>query len=488
MTDPLEVELKLEVAPADWRKLEAIVPAASSDGAAEHLVSTYFDTPKHALRDAGLSLRVRRQGRVRIQTVKAAGGSAAGLFERREWEHRIKGDRPVLDTASDPLLQILGREVLDRIDPIFTTDIHRAHRTVRSADAAIDIALDTGAIRAGDRHESIHEIEIELGTGTPQALFDLARCLDKQVPLRLGVQSKAERGYRLIAGRPAGAVKAEPIVLDAMGDAGEAFQAIARACLQQFRLNETVLLATGEVEPLHQARVALRRLRSAFSLYRDLLKGDARAELLRGELRWLAVELGKVRNLDVLGARIDDRETRERVAAARTETFRHVRAELASARTRLLMIDLVEWLALGDWRTQPADPALLHRDVIGFAHDLLADRRQRLRQNGRGFARLDAAHRHRVRIAAKKLRYAVEFFWSLYAHGKARRRRKAFLAGLEELQDQLGALNDLATGPALLARLGIDAELPQADPQTQDCLVRQAAHAFAGFADAKRFW
>lgn len=488
MTDPIETELKLEVAPADRKRLETLEPVMSHDGATEHLVSTYFDTPEHALRDAGFSLRIRRQRRARIQTIKADGRGAAGLFERREWERRIEGNAPALDATSDPLVAMLGREALAQVGPVFTTDIRRTQRTIRHADATIAFALDHGAIRAGDRHETVCEIELELHAGAPQALFDLARCLDAQVPLRLGVQSKAERGYRLIVGHSAGAAKAEPIMLDRAGDVGEAFRAIAHACLRQFRLNETVLLLGGEAEPLHQARVALRRLRSAFSLYRGLLRDDAHAALFRAELRWLALELGKVRNLDVLIARIGDEDVRERIAAARARAFAQAHAELASARTRLLMIDLAEWLTLGDWRTRPADPALLHRDVGGAARELLADRSKQLRRRGKRLAALDAADLHRVRIAAKKLRYATEFFESLYAHGKARHRRKAFLATLGALQDRLGALNDLATGHQILVGLGVDTELPSADSRTQDHLLREAVQAFARFADARHFW
>lgn len=70
---PQEVELKLEVAPSELEKVLAHpLFSERSDGlTTQTLHSTYFDTPDHALRQAGISLRVRRKGDQRIQTIKA---------------------------------------------------------------------------------------------------------------------------------------------------------------------------------------------------------------------------------------------------------------------------------------------------------------------------------------------------------------------------------------------------------------------------------
>lgn len=486
MADPQELELKLEFDPADRERLDTALPEIA-DGETDRLVSTYFDTPAAELRAAGYSLRVRRQGRQRTQTVKAARGASAGLFERSEWERRIKSDKPLLDAEAGPLAEAVGAKALARIKPLFVTDVERATSRVDRADGAVELAIDEGEIRAGRRAERLSELELELGGGSPQLLFDLARQLNERLPLRLGVRSKSERGYALAAGTPRAATKAEPILLDCDGDAGDAFRAIAQACMRHFRLNETLLLDSREVEPLHQARVALRRLRSAFSLYKPLLAEDGTAELLNAELRWLAAELGQVRNIDVLIPRCKG-EARERLKAARSRTFAQVRSELASSRTRLLMIDLTAWLAVGDWRTRPPDPQGLRRSVLPFARDLLESRRERLKRRGKGLAGLDDAHRHKVRIEAKKLRYAAEFFGSLYAEGKARRQHKRFLDAIEALQDQLGELNDLVVGPEVLAKAGIDAKLPQSGKQRQKRLREMAEKACNVLMKQKCFW
>lgn len=487
MSDPMELELKLEFAPDDRQRLEAMLPPASRAPTTRRLVSTYFDTPGQDLRRAGYSLRVRRDGRRRIQTFKADGGGFAGLFARPEWECPVAGDVPLFDENCAPLAAMLGAGALARIGPVFVTDVRRTSWMIDYAGARIEVALDDGEIRAGACIERLCELELELSAGPPRALFDLARALNEAVPLRLGVRSKADRGYACVDGNPTGRAMAEPLALDPEGDAGDAFRVIAGAGIRQFRRNEALLLATAAAEPLHQARVGLRRLRSAFSLFGPLLAADRRAGQLRAELRWLAAKLGDVRNLDVLIARCADAAGDE-LFAARTRAFEQARAALASTRCRRLMIDLAAWLELGDWRVAPAHPARLHAALEPFARALLESQRRRLKHHGKGLARLAPRRRHRVRIEVKKLRYATEFFTVLYADGKARRRHRAFLAALDRLQDLLGELNDLAVGAALLARLGSDMKLPKSGRHRRRRLLDGAEDACDALLRAKRYW
>lgn len=486
MSDPLEIELKLELAPRDCERLDLADVFGPGESESHRLVSTYFDTPDLALRAAGYSLRVRRRGRERIQTVKANGAATAGLFRRLEWERPIEGDEPVLDDASGPLRQLLSPETLARIAPLFVTDVTRTSRVIHGG-GAIEAALDRGEIRAGERAEALCELELELQGGSPQALFDLARRLDEHVPVRLGVRSKSERGYALAAGKSGRAVKAEPIALKRDGDVHEAFETIARACIRQFRLNEALLLDKGEPEPLHQVRVGLRRLRSAFSLFKPLLAEDERAPLLRAELRALAGALGDVRNLDVLIPKFDG-DTRDRLIAAREHCFARARMELSSARTRLLMLDLAEWLALGAWRSHSKKAAVPDDGLAAFADSLLESSLKRLKRRGKGLAGLSDEKRHKARIQAKKLRYATEFFASLYSSEKAGRRHATFLERLEKLQDYLGELNDFVIGPQILARLGIAAKLAKAGKDERQRLLDRAETAFDTLVDTKKFW
>jgi CHAD domain-containing protein len=62
---------------------------------------------------------------------------------------------------------------------------------------------------------------------------------------------------------------------------------------------------------------------------------------------------------------------------------------------------------------------------------------------------MDEDSRHEFRIQVKKIRYAVEFFRSLYPDS---RRKTHFVREVEQLQEALGKLNDLVTARSLAHR------------------------------------
>jgi CHAD domain-containing protein len=291
-------------------------------------------------------------------------------------------------------------------------------------------------------------------------------------------------------GLPAAAVRPHPITLSAAMTAADAFPVIARACMAQFRLNEAIVCARHDPAALHQARVALRRLRSAFSIHRAMLT-DAGSLALAAEVRWLAGELGKARDLDVLVGRLGKGPLRDHLVGVQAEAHAGAVAALQSARARTLMADLAQWLAGGAWRWQPVRPGPLALPARKVAARALDRYRRKVRKSGRHLARLDDAALHEVRKAGKKLLYAADFFASLFDRTGEQRQRRRFVRVLEKLQDQLGAINDLATMPAVLARHGL-ADHPQAAALFGTGKRRRLRAAAAASHDdliaAKRFW
>ncbi len=481
-----EIELKLELTPA------AADTLIKSDlfTAAPTIIrqrTIYFDTPGRDLSGAGFEIRIREAGGLRIQTVKATGTETAGLFARPEWEQPIEDDSPVLDDTT-PLRALLGAKAHE-LGPAFEVHVERRIWNVTQNEAVIELVLDRGEIVVGERRSPVCEIELELKSGSPSDLFAFARRIDAIVPLKLGVLNKAERGYWLL-GPAVRTLKAEPIALSSDAAATAAFRRIAGACLRQFRLNE-VLLDRNNAEALHQARVALRRLRSAFTIHKSMLEDD-RFDHLRQELRWLASALGEARDLDVLVARSGGEEARARLEAARADAYDQAEMALASPRARSLMLDLSEWLALGEWLTLPWGEEGREQPARDFAAMALDRFRRKMKKDGRDLANVDDSTRHELRKDAKKLRYATEFFASLFDRKRQKRRHKNFLGALEALQDHLGALNDLATAPKLLARLDLDNDPAAAallEPSKNGAeLIEKAAEAYDVFVDAKRFW
>jgi triphosphatase len=476
-----EVELKFDVEPAAVARIRATPVLAAAAARVEASQSLYFDTPDGALRKAGVSLRVRRSGGRIVQTAKRKKGSAAGLFVRQEWEAELARFALDLDAfALGPVRRLLGKVERDALKPVVRTRFTRSSWQIDHEGSRIEVVLDEGVVTAGRRQAALIELELELKRGKPAALFDLAEQIGRAAPLRLGTMSKSERGYALREGRLGGAAKAEPVALDPAAGEAAAFRAVVHACLRHFRRNEIALLAAPDPEALHQARVALRRLRSALSLFRPTVRGKD-YQHLREELRWFAGQFGEARNLDVLlaGHSLPDHATlRRALAAERDKAYARVMAALAGARGRALMLRLALWLELGRWRLKPR----AGRPVHDLARSQLDRQWRKVRRRGAGLAALDADAEHQLRIDIKKLRYAAEFLAPLYPDGRGRR----FIAALRSLQEQLGVANDARVARAATARLapGLEASLPRPPAAA----ARAAGSAFRRASSAAGYW
>ena len=267
------------------------------------LTSTYYDTLDLALHRELLTLRVRKQGRKFVQTVKAGDLAGPDLFARREWEDPIASRRPDIDapkTGRRLPKSIRGQD----LRPVFTTSVTRTVIEIEPNPATrIEAAIDEGKIRSADgsAEEPISEIELELKSGDPAALFDVALRLLEAAPVRIETRSKVERGYRLLGtvDLPQ-AVHTAPVVLDPAMNVETALQHFGRQCLTHLLRNEPVMLA-GEPEGIHHVRVAVRRLRSGLSALKSMLPLEERCWASE-ELKWLTHALGPARNWDVFAA------------------------------------------------------------------------------------------------------------------------------------------------------------------------------------------
>jgi triphosphatase len=474
MDAPREIEIKFTTPAEAWPQLKRSLPAKGGmRGKASRLVSVYFDTDKFDLHKHGVSMRVRRNGRQRLQTIKADNGSS--LSTRGEWEREVRSDSPDLNAAQDtPAAKLLGKKKIRRgIRPVFETRITRMVYPIRLGESLIEVALDQGEIDSGRESSPLCEVELELKRGQPDDLFRLAKSLAEKVPIELGLASKAERGYRLLSGDGESAVMAAPVALRPDMAVGQAFQVIAHACLTQL-VGNLPALRRGDSEALHQARVALRRLRAAMSLFADVVR-DQQTESIKNELKWITSEFGPAREMDVLWARADatSRETHALVADAeldglpaledelalrRQRAFRRARAAVESARFRILLIDLAAWIEVGAWLSADDPLQRLEREtsIERFATTELDRRWKKILKRGRKLRGLHPRRRHKLRIAVKKIRYASEFFADVFRGTKSNRRQKAFLKRLKPVQDCLGELNDITVHQHLTSDLAAE--------------------------------
>jgi CHAD domain-containing protein len=238
-------------------------------------------------------------------------------------------------------------------------------------------------------------------------------------------------------------------------DPGAAARTIIGAALDQLQANEEGLIAGSDPEFVHQARVALRRMRSVLRIFRDAI-GRERARTWRDELAAATRALGDARDWDVFTD-----ETLPAIALAYgDETLTRSLAQLAGAKRRqaragardairsqayaAAILHVCAWLAGAEPKVE--DPAERIRE---FAARVLQKRHKRLKEELERLAELDIEERHRVRIRAKRLRYGVEAVASIMDGGAARR----FAHRLSDLQDALGRANDAVTGLRLLESL-----------------------------------
>jgi inorganic triphosphatase YgiF len=466
-----EVEFKLAIDPADaaaFRRLPLLHDCGLGRPHRLKVYNVYFDTPGLLLKRHSMALRLRRIDGKWLQTLKTAGVNTGGLHQRGEWEYPLR--TPQLDLAlfrETPLARLAQGSALHlALKPVFTSEFHRTSWLLEMAPGQrVDVALDRGVICCGELAELISEVEIELLDGSAAAVFDVAFALVLQLAMRPAHVSKAARGYRLFHPEPLVSRRAGTIELEREWSRPEAFEAIVAACLGHYDANVEGALGENDPEFIHQLRVALRRLRSAMRIFRP--SGCERAA---AELKWLTAALGDARDWDVLIVQtlpvllleFGDTDLASDLMEAATRRQRAARdaarAALVCKRQSLLLMTIGRWagvpgevILLPSRETCSGDAAQAStgRRLSRFAmHELRRRRRRLLRVKG-GIANLSADERHQVRIAAKRFRYAVDFFSSLFDQEHSAPYAKV----LGELQDLLGETNDDAVAMRLVESL-----------------------------------
>lgn len=439
-----EFELKFQV---PKERLDGVA-AALQRGSVErkHLRARYFDTPDGALARRGLVLRLRQEGRERLQTAKGPGPTSVDRLEH-DVPIPASAEQPVPQLhAGHPLGEELRRALADAsapLQPLFETDVVRRSRVLQAAGTTVEIALDQGRIRANGSSLPVLELEFELKEGSPEALVELAQRWCEEHGLWLDPLSKSGAGRRLAQGmtdpppvlagrvRPAAGTSA---LLASILDAG----------LQQV-LGNARELATGAGgdEHVHQLRVGLRRLRSALRELQDW--GDiaaVRAEVepalqavfgVAGEHRDRATLLPALREqLGAVGAPLAgwDAPLPDVGAAVRGPEF-----QLAVLR----LVGCVQELAAGP------DGGL--KGARRAAREHLRKLHRKALQEGLRFTELSAPERHAVRKRLKRLRYLSELVRPLFAGAAVDR----YVRSLKALQDALGAYQDAVAGRQLFA-------------------------------------
>lgn len=475
-----EIELKFQVPPTQAAALARAVATASAQ--VIRLQAAYADTTDRRLAAAGLALRLRREGRRWVQTLKGRGD---GLMARPEHEVPVAGGAalPAFDAKRHAGLPVGERLIALLADGaplqvLYRTDIRRTLRRLRSAGAMVELAHDRGHIEAAGQRLAVNELEFELLAGPSAALVALAGRWVVRHGLWWDVRTKSERGFRLAEGlHEVPAVHAAPSAVAEGQTPGQALAAMLHGALSQVLPNAAEIAAgTAAPEHLHQLRVGLRRLRSVLREAAPLA-GVAAAEALALDRDWARPfgALGAARDADVLAGDLAP-ELDAALAAAglpplvwpveavgsKPEPAAVLRgAEVQTLLLRSLALALTS--AQPDLASSPADgpgpggklqaaeEAAVQTAAQPFgradAAALLQPLWKRVKRGARGISAASPEALHTLRKRAKRLRYLMEALAPLLPPKRLRRA----IAALKPALNCLGELNDLHTADARLA-------------------------------------
>lgn len=514
-----EQELKLNVPVAMQARVEQAVKRAKFSEI--RLRALYFDTPSRALVQARIALRLRLEGDQWVQTLKMPGDHTLSRIE-------INQDRPeaTLDLslyAGTPAGEVLS-SLTEPLQVCYETDVMRLLRDTRSLSGTVELAFDRGWLRAGALQLPISELEFELKRGALAAVFEVGRQWQQKFGLLLDFRSKAERGDRLAQlaqtlealavqdtsdaaslarqakeraqqvadfWKPRGAA---PLALASVikeRDAARALATVTSECLEHIVRNAAVLCEVDTAgicqaatpEHVHQLRVGIRRLRSAWSFF------DRITELppleYRQQINAYFSQLGGTRDVDVL-----QESVLPALAAAglpplvlpispHQDSSPQLVASSDFQRWQLDMLATCTILAPNIAHTPSLKPLLLKR---------LKKWHRRIVQKGLAFSTLEIEQQHALRKKTKRLRYALQFCESLFTEAALQAYRKQ----LAKAQDILGEMNDLYVAQPLFESL--KEQQPQAwfacgwIQARLATLTQEASESFKQFAKTEPPW
>ncbi len=482
---PREVELKLFVPPSSAARLWShplLVAHAVGPLRVARIENRYFDTPGHELAQRRMALRLRRIGRRWLQTLKQSLADEGAMSARGEWEMPVAGPALEIGRLRDTPLATIApvRSLARRLQPLFTTNFRRESRLLRLPDGSeLEFAFDVGVIGTGRgrtrRSLAIREVEIEVKGSPDGATPDLMRFaarLCRDVALIPLAASKAARGYRLVDGA---ALEPERVVLpvpEASDHPAVYLSHVLTACNRALLVNVHALFELAavdasmdaRVEFVHQARVAVRRMRSALQTFRPVADGG-RFDRLDARLTIMGKAFGTARDWDVFVtttlARIADEVATDAVGRAALDSLRVDVAErrLDGHRGLMAYLDtgtfgettiaverIAARLAAGAGEKSGKGGKPLGERAPGW----LSVQRDRVVRRSRRIAVLDQDERHGLRTEVKRMRYALDLLEALYEP----RAVKRFGDALTEVQDKLGKLNDAVVADTLMLSFG----------------------------------
>ncbi|WP_018692750.1 CYTH and CHAD domain-containing protein [Algicola sagamiensis] len=384
-----EIEIKLLLSASEKPLSDVLADfcqVLSSDK--KQLKNTYYDTPERTLRYYDIGLRTRWVDGAGEQTIKLSGKVVGGMHQRPEFNLPITHDEPNL-TQFDSKIWPEGfpfGAVCLQLAPLFSTDFERQKFQIQYENTQAEVVLDQGYISAACRQQPIYEIEIELVDGKVEDLFAIAKHIAAQYQVRLGSQSKAERGYRLADQNPLTAYQSlGSVPLERKMTVVDSHLACLTYGLKTLQHHEQCYLQTGDIVALYRVRDALALIRHTLWLFKGFIPKSL-SQALHDDLKWLLGELKWVDaffHLNIL-VEYQGRQKKKKELWQALETILNeeqsqlpqretVEALFVDKRYTRLMFGLGEWLLGIPWKDtlSPLEKDTLVQPIILEASALL---------------------------------------------------------------------------------------------------------------------
>lgn len=398
-----EIELKFLVSDLTAEQLTHIIQSYAdvvSSFSTKQLHNEYFDTEDRQLREHDIGLRIRCAAGECEQTCKLAGKVVGGLHQRPEYNQPLPSEHSNIPNLSlfppDIWPEGLKPEVLQpSLQSLFKTHFTRHAWVVSYRDSEVEIVFDEGDIISGERTEQILEVEVELISGTIDALFEFAELLLTEANARLGSQSKAARGYRLMKGESLEAKESlDAVPLSRKESIENTFLACMEYAIGFVQYHEACYFSRPSLSALRRLSDGVALIRHCFWVFSETIP-EAMSKNLRKELKWLLKAFDWVENARQLRALLSKKKKyRKRVDVSEhlLDVLEHkqddfpdvdaVQALIASTRYNLLMLRLSRWLVERRWLAAMDDDGLekIRQPASKLARRLLDDEWKALRE------------------------------------------------------------------------------------------------------------
>lgn len=470
-------ELELKLLPPDAAAMEAfprvlgeLFPRVEAQNA-RVLQDTYLDTAEWHLYRAGFGLRVRRGPQGQELTLKAATPLKSGVGSRMEYEQLVPGEGLSWPgslppgAVADLLAPMLGEISLDV--KVALTKHQSVYRVLNGVDLEISATADRVEVHNGAGSGVFAELELELVSGAAADFREVAGRVREQLGFPVSSHSKYEQALRIAGVQPPRRDGQEGLSLKGEDRFIDAAYRILRRHYARFRWHEPGTRLGLDPESLHDMRVAVRRMLAALRLFREALPEPRYTSFFR-DLKWVAGELGRVRDLDVHldllageAARLEPELQdilhiyTDYLHKERDKARGMMLRSLDTKRFANLCRKLDHFLASGPSR-RPRN-TLARENVLAMAPDLIRRRLKRVNKDGKALTlhSKDEAF-HSLRKRCKRLRYAVEFFCDLY--GKP---AKEFARSVTAVQDDLGGHQDACVAIETMETYALGHSLPR---------------------------